>query len=114
MKVYIIEKGAYSDRHVVGVTEAEEKAKKICEIIDADYSEWDTNQFSTDRIRFVVDYWCGNWTAEYDEYNLYSMYSDNVCDYENHYVIYANSIQQAIKIAQDMAAKIKAEKEGTV
>jgi hypothetical protein len=29
MKVYVIEKGMYSDRHIIGVVETEEEAKKI-------------------------------------------------------------------------------------
>ena len=52
MKVYVIEKGCYSDRHVVGVTETEKEAKAICKVISgkykydkASYTEYDTKQF---------------------------------------------------------------------
>ena len=125
MKVYVIEKGVYSDRHIVGVVETEEEAKRICEIISekkgskyfediASYEEYDTTKFRTNRLRYIVTEAFGEWDARYDDYDLYSQYKDSTCIYEGAYVVYANSQQQAIKIAQDMAAQGKAEKEGII
>lgn len=121
MKVYVIEKGMYSDRHIIGVVESEEKAKKICNVISTnqeedwvEYTEYDTHQFSTIRLRYHVSEFCGEWNAEYDDYGLYGMYRDNEEQYEGSYVIYANSPQQAIKIAQDMKAEKLAKESGVV
>ena len=119
MKVYVIEKGMYSDRHIIGVVETEEEAKKICNVISTnqeedwvEYTEYDTHQFSTIRLRYHVYEFCGEWNAEYDDYGLYDMYRDNEEQYEGSYVIYANSPQQAIKIAQDMRAEKLAKEKG--
>ena len=119
MKVYVIEKGMYSDRHIIGVVETEEEAKKICNVISTnqeedwvEYTEYDTYQFSTIRLRYHVSEFCGEWNAEYDDYGLYGMYRDNEEQYEGSYVIYANSPQQAIKIAQDMRAEKLAKEKG--
>ncbi len=119
MKVYVIEKGMYSDRHIIGVVESEEEAKKICNVISTnqeedwvEYTEYDTHQFSTIRLRYHVYEFCGEWNAEYDDYGLYDMYRDNEEQYEGSYVIYANSPQQAIKIAQDMRAEKLAKEKG--
>lgn len=125
MKVYVIEKGNYSDSHVVAVADSEEEAKRICGILrDSElweydkksirYTEFDTNQFQTDRIRFCVEYYLNDWRATYDDYDFYSSYKDNIEDYEDHYVIYAATPHQAIKIAQDMRAEKLAGKEGIV
>ena len=53
MKVYIVETGEYSDRHIVAVFETEEKARVYCAIHNKPgdsayfdeyfYNEWDTN-----------------------------------------------------------------------
>ena len=121
MKVYVIEKGMYSDRHIIGVVETEEEAKKICNVISTnqeedwvEYTEYDTHQFATGRLRYRV-YDCGDeWEAIYDDYDLLAMYKDNVEEYSGSYVIYANSPQQAIKIAQDMKAEKLAKENGVI
>lgn len=119
MKVYVIEKGMYSDRHIVGVVESEEEAKKICNVISihpeedwVEYTEYDTHQFVTSRLRYHVYDCCDEWEAEYDDYNLLAMYKDNSEEYGGSYIIYANSPQQAIKIAQDMKAEKLAKEKG--
>ena len=120
MKVYVIEKGVYSDRHVVAVVETEEEAKIICNGIspypeEVKYTEYDTRQFTTNRLRFHVYEWyngSNEWEAEYDDYDLFAMYKDNSEEYNGSYVIYANSPQQAIKIAQDMKAEKLAKEKG--
>ena len=122
MKVYVIEKGWYSDRHIVGVVENESEAKELCKIFnnetrhDSDsvtYSEYDTKQFRNKRLRFIVnDYGIADWQCEYDDYDLYFVYPENSIVYDGCYVVYAESPQQAIKIAQDMKVMELAKKEG--
>lgn len=121
MKVYVIEKGSYSNRHVVGVTETKKEAEKICKAISgediydkASCTEYDTKQFQINQIRFQVSYLWNEWEAEYDDYDFYEEYKENTEVYEDFYVIYANSPDQAIKIAQDMRAEKLAKKEGLV
>ena len=117
MKVYVLQKGQYSDRHVIGVTDDKRKAKKICNMIDASFSEFDTEQFQVPNcLRYEV--WdermsyTGEWIAEYDEYDIYDEYKENAIDYDGHYIIYADSPDQAIKIAQDMRAEKLAKEKG--
>jgi len=117
MKVYVIEKGVYSDRHVVAVVETEEEAKIICNGIspypeEVNYTEYNTRQFATNRLRFHVNEWSNEWEAEYDDYGFYSAYKNNCEESIGSYVIYANSPQQAIKIAQDMKAEKLAKEKG--
>ena len=108
MRVYVIEKGVYSDRHVIGVTDDRKTAKKLCDMLDASYSIWDTDQYKTkNSIRFQVynpdnNYTNDTWYAEYDEYDLYREYKENAKLYDGVYIIYADSPQQAIEIAQRM------------
>ena len=116
MKVYVIEKGCYSDRHIVGVVETESEAKELCSNIfndEVSYSEYDTKQFQDKRLRFIVgEDWNDGWECRYDDYDLYFAYPENSIVYDGCYVVYAESPQQAIKIAQDMKAMKLAEKEG--
>lgn len=117
MKVYVMQRGQYSDRHIVGVVDDEEKAKTICSMLDAFYSEWDTNQFDVSNcLRFTVHNpdtsYTGDWMAELDDYDIYDEYKENGVYYDGFYVIYANSPDEAIRIAQDMEAQIKAERAG--
>lgn len=123
MKVYVIEKGYYSDRHIIGIVETKKEADEICKVLydtnsyDKDsigYSEYDTKQFQTNRLRFHVSYLCDEWEAEYDDYDIYESYKENTETYEDNYIIYANSPDQAIKIAQDMRAEKLAKKEGLI
>ena len=86
----------------------------ILSAVLANYSVKEDTYFKEE---WLVDYIKderSRWTEllNHDDYDLYNMYTENVCDYEDHYVIYANSANQAIKIAQDMEAQIRAEKEG--
>ena len=114
MKVYVIEKGYYSDRHIIGIVETKKEADEICKVLydtnsyDKDsigYSEYDTKQFQTNRLRFHVSCLYDEWEAEYDDYDIYENYKENTETYEDSYIIYANSPDQAIKIAQDMRAE---------
>lgn len=121
MKVYVVEKGFYSDRSIVAVVETKEEAEKLVKAFggkppwrenDTSYTEYDTKKFVSGLIRYQVDNYSGEWTADPDVYDLYKGYKENACDYEGHYIIYANSPEQAEKIAQDMYAEEEARKQG--
>ena len=123
MKVYVIEKGYYSDRHTIGIVETKKEADEICKVLydtnsyDKDsigYSEYDTKQFQINRLRFHVSCLYDEWEVEYDDYDIYESYKENTEIYEDNYIIYANSLAQAIKITQDMRAEKLAKKEGLV
>ena len=121
MKVYVIEKGYYSDRHIIGVVESEEKAKEVIKAVrdnhDADsvkYTEYDTDQFNDKRFRYIVyNEYNVEWLAEYDAY-VYDDVDETQKIYDGCYVVYADSAEQAIKIAQDMYYEEMAMKEGLV
>ena len=123
MKVYVIEKGRYSDRHVVGVVESKEEAEEICKAVsghyygeDATYEEYDTTRFQNNHMRFIVYnssfYERDDWRAEYDDYDLHKEFKENTEYYDGVYIIYANSPDVAIKIAQDMKAEKLAKEKG--
>ena len=125
MMVYAILKGWYSDRHIVGIVESEKEAKELCKMFnketryDSDsvsYEEYDTKKFSDKRFRFIVNDYAGlgDWECEYDDYDLYKNYKDTTSLGSSGFIVYAESPQQAIKIAQDMRAMELAEKEGIV
>lgn len=120
MKVYVIEMGQYSDRHIVDIVETRELAEDICERIGGDrwdratFTEYDTNHFVDRRLRYIVNELCGKWTARFDTWGIYDFYKDSAEFLEDEWVIYANSQEQAIKIAQDMKAEKAAMKEGIV
>lgn len=119
MKIYVVEQGQYSDRHIIGVTDDKKKAEKVCGALDAWYSEWDTDQFEVRNcLRFeVYDPNCSydsDWTAVYDAYDLYDNYKENTELDDGVYIIYADSREQAIKIAQDMRAEKLARKNGII
>ena len=115
MKVYVIEKGCYSDRYVVGVVETEQEANRVVEILensgceDVGYSVFDTKQFQTDRLRFQVRCEFGEWEVEYDDWHD-AEYTENTEIYEDCWMIYAPNPEKAIKIAQDMRAERLASK----
>lgn len=61
----------YSDRHIIGVVESEEEAKKICNVISihpeedwVEYTEYDTHQFVTSRLRYHVYDCCDKWEED--------------------------------------------------
>ena len=117
MKVYVITKGVYSDYHIVGVCLDEKKAKEIAKVISDKYNnayveEFDSDQFITKTPRWIVGYYTHKWTAEYDEYDLRSVHTENTIIDSHNFVIYADTPEQAIKIAQDMRAEYLAKKKG--
>lgn len=110
MKIYVIEKGAYSDHRVIGVALTKERADAIAKIASdrwntAYYSTWESEQFET-ALRFYVQYDYGDWTVEYDDLELYPTYKENTALDCNRFVVFADSLEKAVKIAQDMRAEI--------
>ena len=122
MKVYVIITGVYSDWCIVGVTETEEEAKQICKAISHDddrwtdnvyYLEFDTKQFKTSKLRFVVEY-DGRYWPKYDKYDDFKLFTETSEIYEDFWVVYADTEEQAEKIAQDMRAERLAKEAGVV
>lgn len=121
MKVYVIESGCYSDSHIVCVKETEDEAKEVINILskarnsdNLRYTEYDTNQFNLKRIKFLVIYMFEEWYVEYDSYDSYVDVKENSEIYEDAYIVYSDSVDKAIKIAQDMRSYIKASKENII
>lgn len=116
MKVYVIEKGLYSDRHIIAVVETEEEAEKISQVLDADYSEWDTKQLNCNRLKFIVtNLYDDSWDVEYHEYeDWFPDITETQIISDGLYCVFANSQDQARKIAQDMKAEELARKAGIV
>lgn len=115
MKVYVLEIGLYSDRHIIGVVETKEEAEKISQVLDADYSEWDTKQLNCNRLKFIVTDYGDGWDVEYHEYeDLFPDITETQVIYDGLYCVFANSQDQARKIAQDMKAEELARKAGIV
>lgn len=118
MKVYVIEKGEYSDRFIVGVTDNPIRAEEIKKAVsvgwrgEASITEYDTEQFSDNRFRYRVEEEFGEWTASYDDYDMCDNYPESCHAWGDTYITYASSPEQAIKIAQDIKAQMKAEEEG--
>ena len=113
MKVYVIQKGCYSDRHIIGIVETMDEAIGVKKAIlkspyddDITIEEYDTEQFQTNRMRFLAEYYTnGSWNIEYDDHNIWENFVENSEIWDNAFIIYANSNNQALKIAQDMHAQ---------
>lgn len=120
MKVYVIEKGQYSGRYVAAVTDNEEEAKLICEAIadknyedDATYTEFDTEQFRTNLLRFEVSYYTYDEPeVHFCEYWEWNEIKSNTRIHEDEYVVFARNKEEALKIAQDMRAEGIAKRKG--
>ena len=118
MKVYVIEKGAYSDRHIVGVCLDKKKADEIAKAISVNIynqayvTEYDTDQFIISPLRWTVGYYTHKWSAEYDDYNLHTQYTESTALNRHNFIVYADTKEQAIKIAQDLRAEYLAKKKG--
>lgn len=122
MVVYVIEQGQYSERHIVGVVETEEEAKQLCDSLNkcayifedsATYRAYDTKQFQTKKMRYTVTFFYDDEPqVEYDGYGFYDVYDHSVMVYSGFFVIYADTPEQALKIAYDMRAEAEAERNG--
>lgn len=134
MKVYVIEKGEYSDRHVIGVTLDEEKAKYVVEegnnrerktfwySADYAYTEFEMDKFDelynlykNDYKMFRVEKDLKNKDITISERDI----ADNLdnsgivrkYDYDNYLSVYvlANTTEKALKIASDKFAEYEYE-----
>lgn len=127
MKVYVVEQGCYSDRHIAGIAESQEEAKEIAEVVagvrnpyyvrdDVTITEYDTKAFANGRLKFLVNFY--NDTANVENLSLCQERIED--DYSEtgyipelgRYVVFARDKEQAVKIARDMEAQRKAEEAG--
>lgn len=132
MKIYIVTTGEYSDYQIENVFMSREKAEIFCAIRNSskDHPEW-SDDF------YIEEYDTADDTINGDP-KLYYIYRFHGADYYNSNVmiktvkeenrVFANSFgfytavvcleednsKKALKIAQDMVAKYKAEREGLV
>ena len=128
MKIYVITEGCYSDYHIVGVATDREMAKKIQKYINgekwsyAEIEEYDTEEWKqvvndNRTIYFVGESEGGGLYAMPILYDYPERYkSANKITTDSHgrlevYVLAKDEIH-ARKIASDLFAKYKAEKEG--
>lgn len=112
MKVYVIEKGCYSDRYIVGVTDSEETAKIIQKQYDynddTQYTEYDTDQFKVVKpMCYTINYDTKThiWRGYPDGYHIHNYTKSEYLGKEGvieSYAVLANTLDQAKKIAQDM------------
>ena len=125
MKVYVVEHGEYSDRHVVAVTENEDKAKQLVDRLgdEAQYAEFDTEDPNLDLLfKGYARYWViraknGTTTACLVDFSLnFDSAVHEKTDWEGK-TSYATEVlaptnELAIKIANDRFAKYLAQKAG--
>lgn len=119
MKIYIIQMGEYSSKHIVGVTDNKDKADLLKNSMsgwfqEACVEEYDTDQFDSGLLRYKVDLTFNTAEVTFDEYNLYSDFKENTRIWDNEYIVYARDIEHAEKIARDMNAEYKAQQEGII
>ena len=135
MKVYVIEKGEYSDRHVIGVTLDEEKAKYVVEEGNNRASKnfwWACNDFGY--TEFEMDKFDELYNLYKNNYKLFRVekdlknkditiserdIADNLdnsgivrkYDYDSYLSVYvlANTAEKALKIAADKFAEYEYE-----
>lgn len=115
MKIYIITKGDYSDYHICNVTTDYQKAKR--------YKEAYSDKWGEARIEVYEDgekekeCYCWNYnpvshTAEISNYNEKERVVKDRKGKIYSVVVYADIEKHAVKKAQDMIAKHKAEQAG--
>ena len=134
MKVYVIEKGEYSDRHVIGVTLDEEKAKYVVEegnnkvgknfwySADYAYTEFEIDKFDELYNLYKNDYkmfrvWkdLKNKDITISEIDIVDNLDDSGIvrkyDYDNYLSVFvlANTEEKALKIASDKFAEYEYE-----
>ena len=128
MKIYVITEGDHSDYHIVGVATDLEMAKKIQNYINrekwsyAEIEEYDTEEWKqlvndNRPIYYVKETEDGGLYASqisYDYTDRYKSANMIMTDSDGRLKVYvlANDYKHALKIASDLFAKYKAEKEG--
>jgi len=128
MKVYVVTEGDYSDYHIEAIFLSYGQAVKYIELHSNEpcyyrrIEQYDVNRLApkTDRLMWNVEYngnlWKTRRTEEttWDEPGLRSCrWLDDVYPYDEfHMTVFAKDELHALKIARDVYAKMKAEKEG--
>lgn len=115
MKIYIITKGDYSDYHICNVTTDYEKAKRYKKAYSENWGEACIEVYEdgeNSKENYCWTYNPVSNTAEISEYNWKTSVMTNgegkICSVH----AYAPDEKHAIKKAQDMIAKYKAEQAG--
>lgn len=119
MKVYVIEHGYYSDRYIIGVTESRKDAEEIVRAMNldedaTDITEYDTEQFKVNnRLRFFVElgFYGDDECSFEDDSSCYSKILKTTRLYDSAYIVYAKNHEEALKIARDMEAQRKYQKQ---
>lgn len=125
MKVYVVEQGIYSGKHIVGISESLEEAKMISDAVnDSRYpsyasdeisiTEYDTKAFRDCRLKFLVSIYDDDVNVEIVDFSwdLYKEFTETCYTGYGDYIIYAKNVEQAVKIARDMEAQRKAKEVG--
>ena len=115
MKIYIITKGDYSDYHICNVTTDYQKAKRYKEAYSDKWSEAWIEVYEDgekEKERYCWIYNPVSHTAEISDYNENERVLKTIGDKIYRVVVYADTKKHAIKKAQDMIAKYKAEQAG--
>ena len=126
MKVYVIEKGEYSDRHVVAVASCEERAEELCKLHSDTYDKAYYSEFELDTANIDRDILVIVWRiiiskdgevkeASYyfsDETYVPTVWFDKLDgSFWAHFPCYTTDKDEAIKIAFDKRAKLMCEQE---
>lgn len=130
MKIYVVMKGAYSDRHVVTATTDPEKAKKISEKFSDDWDdcwidEFEDGDFMLRQLWYVSFFYDGSVDTvrrENDEYYYEGAYNDksirwntrNGIIHDVWMYVFADNEEHAIKIATDKRAEFLAQQNGLI
>lgn len=131
MKIYVVMKGAYSDRHVVTATTDPEKAKKIAEKFSDDWDdawidEFEDGDFMLRQLWYVS--FLGDGTVETvrredSEYYYEDAYKGRSIHwnktrtskvYEVWMYIFADNEEHAVKIATEKRAEFLAQQNGLI
>lgn len=114
MKIYIITKGDYSDYHICNVTTDYEKAKRYKKAYSENLGEacievYEDGENGKDNYCWAYDPVSNTATiSEYNEKEIMKNREGKICSV----YVYAPDEKHAIKKAQDMIAKYKAEQAG--
>lgn len=126
MKIYVITKGSYSDYHICAVTTDKEKAERLALFYTDRWDEAKVEEFEEDEIPddcmpiYFVRYKNGKWYIDNcgiespDHEAEHAFFKRNYVrgtyDFDSFYCdVMADDEEHAIKIAQDLYAKKKAE-----
>lgn len=121
---YIITKGYYSDKHIVAVTCDKQKAEKIKECYSNEYNDADIEKWEESTVSFE-NYYHVEYNTDDSSYKIEKeppdeLYSgvNSICEYYHNdgfsVNVQAENEDVALKIARDLWAEYKAEKEGII